>query len=127
MTPLILIIEDDEMIRSNLFEFLKLEDFNCISAENGLIGLSLARQFNPDLIISDIYMPKLDGYGVLKHLREDVRTAKIPLIFLTGNTDENNRDWAWHLGANDYLTKPISFSKLLAVINKQLKNLYCLS
>jgi DNA-binding response OmpR family regulator len=127
MKPLILIIEDDEMIRSNLFDFLELENFNCLTAENGLIGLKLARQFNPDLIISDMNMPQLDGSEVLKSLRQDFRTARIPVIFMTANTDENNRDRAWQLGANDYLTKPISFSKLLTAINKQLKNLYCLS
>lgn len=119
----ILIIEDDRITRSVLSKLLKSEKFNVISAENGRAGLQLAKKLNPHLILCDINMPNLDGYGVLKRLREDLTTAKTPFIFLTVETDSVSRRWAWQLGASDYLTKPVNSKKLLESIANQFKYL----
>lgn len=121
MKPLILIIEDDATFRSILFELLELEDYNVVSAENGFLGLQLAQTLQPNLILSDINMPKLDGYGVLKKLRGDLTTAKIPFIFLTAQTDSINRHQAMQLGANDYLIKPVSYGQLVIALQNQLQ------
>jgi DNA-binding response OmpR family regulator len=121
---LILIIEDSEIIRSIIFEFLELKNFNVLSAEDGCIGLHLAKELQPDLILCDINMPKLDGYGVLKKLREDLSTATIPFIFLTAEADPDSRCRAMQLGANDYLTKPVNVSKLLNAIANQFTKIH---
>ncbi|HEY9674493.1 MAG TPA: response regulator [Waterburya sp.] len=119
MNNLILIIDDDDLTRSIFLEFLELENFNTVCAENGLVGLQLAQECKPDLILCDINMPILNGFQVLKGLRDKIDTAKIPLIFLTANTSPNYRMRALQLGANDYLIKPIEFRQLIAAINKQ--------
>lgn len=119
MKETILIIEDDEVLRSNLFEFLELADFNVLSAEEGGFGLQLAKEIQPDLIICDINMPNLNGFEVLKKLRQDVTTAKIPFIFHTANTDPDSQSRAMQLGANAYLTKPITLEKLLKTLTNQ--------
>lgn len=119
MKELVLIIEDDETIRSNLFEFLEAEEFNVLSAEDGVSGLQLAKVFKPDLILCDINLPSLNGFGVLQELRKDLTTTKTPFIFLTSETDSSRREQAMQLGANDYLTKPMSLNKLLASITHQ--------
>ena len=116
MKLLILVIEDDDMMRSTLFEILELQDFNVISAGDGFLGLRLAKEMQPDLIICDIHIPNLNGYGVLQELRNDITTAKIPFIFLTSDSDSNSRQRAMQLGANSYLTKPVTISKLLETI-----------
>jgi DNA-binding response OmpR family regulator len=120
VNPVILIIEDNEILRSIIFEFLELENFNVISAGDGVAGLNLAKELNPDAIICDIKMPCLDGYGVLKELRKDLSLAKIPVIFLSSEADSVTRLHALQLGANDYLIKPIKINQLLEAINNQL-------
>jgi DNA-binding response OmpR family regulator len=120
VNPLVLIIEDNEILRSIIFEFLELENFNVISAGEGVAGLNLAKELNPDVIICDNNMPCLDGYGVLKELRKDLLIAKIPVIFLSSETDSVSRLRALQLGANDYLIKPIRINQLLEAINNQL-------
>lgn len=121
MKELILVIEDDEIIRSIIFEFLELKEFNVISAEDGCIGAHLAQELQPDLILCDINMPKLDGYGVLDKIRKNPSTAKIPFIFLTAEPDSDSRERAVQLGANDYLTKPVNIRKLFQAIANQLQ------
>jgi DNA-binding response OmpR family regulator len=117
----ILVIEDDEDMRIMMSLFLKSENFEVTLAENGMVGLELARKIKPDLIVSDIYMPELNGYEVLKALREDVATANIPFIFLTAEVDADAHCLAMGLGANDYLTKPIDLKHLLLAIVIHLK------
>lgn len=119
MNKLILLIEADSLLRSKCFELLERENFNIISAEDGLLGLTLAKEFQPDLIICDINTPHLDGYGSLKDLRANLATAKIPCIFLKSETDPDSYYYARQLGANDYLTKPIQSDKLLEAIYRQ--------
>jgi two-component system, sensor histidine kinase and response regulator len=82
----ILIIEDEPQIRNNIQELLYLSDFDTLVAENGLQGLELAQDQHPDLIICDLMMPDLDGYGVLIRLRQNSYTATIPIIFLTAKS-----------------------------------------
>ncbi|HAA33415.1 MAG TPA: response regulator [Cyanobacteria bacterium UBA8553] len=116
MKPLILVIEDDDMMRSTLFEILELEDFNVVSAGDGLLGLRLGKEMQPDLIICDLNIPIINGYGVLQKLRENLTTADIPVIFLTSDSNPESRQRAMQLGVNSYLTKPVTISKLLETI-----------
>ena len=83
----ILVIEDAESLRNDIIEMLTFEDFDVRGAENGRVGVDTARQYLPDLIICDIMMPELDGYGVLSELRKEEKTLAIPFIFLTAKTD----------------------------------------
>lgn len=117
----ILVIEDDTIVRQNILELLTYEDFNAIAAENGQIGVKLAQEEIPDLIICDVMMPKLDGYGVLNILRQQPTTATIPLIFLTAKSDKTDLRQGMELGADDYLTKPFTRAELLAAISSRLE------
>lgn len=119
MKELILLIENDDTIRSNIFEFLELEDFNVISASDGFFGWCLAKEFQPNLIICDVNIPKLNGFKVIKKIREDSNLVNIPFIFLTSQIDTNSRYQAMQLGANDYLEKPVKLKQLLKVIADQ--------
>jgi DNA-binding NarL/FixJ family response regulator len=117
----ILIIEDEPKMRANLATILTMEQFQVSAAPNGEHGLELARREKPDLILCDIMMPGADGHDVLKTLREDADTAFIPLIFLTAKTDRADLRKGMNLGADDYLTKPVTVPELLAAIEARLK------
>ncbi|MGJ3246548.1 MAG: hybrid sensor histidine kinase/response regulator [Elainellaceae cyanobacterium] len=112
----ILVIEDEEFVRENIQEILSLENFYTVVAENGKIGVQLAREELPDLIICDVMMPELDGYDVLQVLRQNEVTATIPLIFLTAKASRSDLRQGMELGADDYLTKPFTPSELLKAI-----------
>jgi len=114
----ILVIEDEELLRANTVQILGFEDFHVISAKNGLIGVQLAQEQIPDLILCDVMMPGLDGYGVLTTLRQNPATAAIPFIFTTAKADLHQ---GIELGADDYLTKPFTSDELLATITTHLK------
>jgi diguanylate cyclase len=117
----ILVIEDEEIILDNLLEILELEGFSTIGAEHGAIGLQKAKSYLPDLILCDICMPELDGYGVLEALRRDPETATIPLIFLSAKGEHAEIRQGMNLGADDYLTKPCAISDLLEAVSSRLK------
>jgi two-component system, OmpR family, alkaline phosphatase synthesis response regulator PhoP len=117
----ILIIEDTEDVRENIQEILELENFKTIVAENGRIGVDLAMKEYPNLIISDISMPEMDGYQVLATLRNHPETAIIPFIFLTAQSIHTDRRQGMELGANDYLTKPFTCDELLNAVRTQLE------
>lgn len=117
----ILVIEDWADTRNFFVECLKIEGFSAIGAENGFIGIHLAKKHLPDLIICDIVMPDLDGYGTLTTLRQDINTAMIPFIFLTAKVTKSDRRKGMELGADDYLTKPCTVEELLRAIAAQLK------
>src|SRR4051812_20977154 len=102
----ILLIEDNAGIRENTSEILSLANYSVITAENGKVGVELAQRERPDLIICDIMMPELDGYGVLHILGKKDDTASIPFIFLTAKTEKTDIRKGMNLGADDYLTKP---------------------
>ena len=118
----ILIVEDEEAVRENLVELLEAEGFRAMAAENGQEGLALARAHHPDLILCDVLMPELDGYGVLAALRADPATVAIPFIFLTARAGHTDRLRAAEIGAETYLTKPFTRRELLTVIRGCLGN-----
>lgn len=127
----ILVIEDEQSVRLNILKILKFENFESIGAENGEMGVKLAQEQKPDLILCDIMMPVLDGYGVRNALCQDPVTETIPFIFLTAKAERADMRLAMSLGADDYLTKPFSREELLetifarldkqAVVHKQFK------
>lgn len=116
----ILVIEDEESVRENILELLDTEGFETIAAKNGRIGLSLAQQEHPDLILCDVRMPELDGYGVLTGLRSELITAMIPFIFLTAKAAKTDLSFGLELGANAYITKPFTLVELLDTIEQTL-------
>ena len=117
----ILVIEDADPLRNDIVEMLTFEGFDVDSAENGIMGLERAREFRPDLIICDIMMPELDGYGVLNELRKDTEMVTTPFIFLTAKTDRTDVRQGMGLGADDYLTKPFVAAELLESIEARLE------
>lgn len=116
----ILVIEDEALVRETLLDLLELESFEVIVAENGQTGVQLAQEHIPDLILCDISMPELDGYGVLQCLRQHHQTAGIPLIFLTARATPTDFRQGMRLGADDYITKPFSQADLLDAIATRL-------
>ena len=119
----ILVIEDEAPLREDILEILDCLDFECLGAENGVVGVKQAYQYLPDLIICDIMMPELDGYGVLNSLRQSPKTAIIPFIFLSAKADKADVRQGMNMGADDYLTKPFTISELedaiMACLEKQ--------
>lgn len=116
----ILVIEDEELVRANLIDLLELENFEVYAADNGKDGIQLAQSYRPDLILCDVAMPEVDGYGVLAALRQNPTTAGIPLIFLTARATSADFRQGMRLGADDYLTKPFSQTELLEAIATRL-------
>ncbi|MBW4466709.1 MAG: response regulator [Pegethrix bostrychoides GSE-TBD4-15B] len=117
----ILVIEDERATRTNIINFLEAEGFDTLVAENGRLGIQLAQSHLPDLIICDILMPELDGYDVLTTLQEETQTASIPFIFLTVTATEAGFQQSLDLGADDYLSKPITSEQLRKAIAVQLQ------
>jgi CheY-like chemotaxis protein len=118
----ILVIEDEETVRENILELLDAEGFEAIAAENGRIGLELAKRYLPDLILCDVRMPELDGYGVLSALRSKPETATIPFLFLTAKAAKTDLTMGLDLGANAYITKPFTLLELLSAIEETLQS-----
>lgn len=117
----ILLIEDNLDVRENLAEILELSNYQVYAAENGKVGVELAKKHLPDLIVCDIMMPELDGYGVLHVLSKSKETASIPFIFLTAKTEKADVRKGMNLGADDYLTKPFDDIELLDAIEIRLR------
>ncbi len=117
----ILIIEDNEDIRENVAEILMLSGYNVLQAPNGRAGVETAQAHIPDLIICDIMMPGIDGYGVLHILHKDPPTQNIPFIFLTSKSERSDFRAAMEMGADDYITKPFAGNELLNAIESRLK------
>lgn len=116
----ILVVEDQDFIRTNILELLATQGYAVIGAENGREGVDRAHEFLPDLILCDIIMPELDGYGVLQELRQSLVTATIPFIFLTARADKSALRQGMNLGADDYLTKPFAPAELLETVSTRL-------
>jgi signal transduction histidine kinase len=116
----VLVIDDTADVRSIITESLILSGFEAFGAEDGEVGIQLARERMPDLIICDINMPRLDGYATLTAMRRHETTATIPFIFLTGASDKLNMRRGMELGADDYITKPFTHQELLAAVNTRL-------
>lgn len=117
----ILLIEDNPEVRENTAEILSLANYEVIEAPNGRVGVDLAQREKPDLIICDIMMPELDGYGVLHILSKNEQTARIPFIFLTAKTEKSDIRKGMNLGADDYLTKPFDDTELLNAIEARFR------
>lgn len=116
----ILIIEDNSDIRESTAEILELAGYHVLQAENGKAGVELAVQQKADLILCDIMMPELDGYGVLHMLSKNEKTSDIPFIFLTAKAERIDFRKGMEMGADDYLTKPFDDIELLAAIESRL-------
>ena len=117
----ILVIEDEQVIRENILKLLKAEGYDVTGAENGAQGLNAALSNLPDVILCDVMMPQLDGYGVLVALRSHPVTATVPFVFLTGKADRSQVRQGMELGADDYLTKPFTKAELVGAISSRLK------
>jgi DNA-binding NarL/FixJ family response regulator len=117
----ILVIEDEPEMRRNLTALLRYYDYEAIAAENGRVGVESARREQPDLILCDVMMPELDGYGVLQALQSDPSLALIPFIFLTAKGEKNDLRSGMNLGADDYLTKPVVNADLVRAIESRLR------
>lgn len=120
MVNKILVIEDELHVRENIVELLESEDFEVFSAKDGFEGIFLAQAHAPELILCDVNMPELDGYGVLNNLRKDPDIAITPFIFLTAKAASEEIRQGMNLGADDYLTKPFSRQELLTTIKARL-------
>lgn len=116
----ILVIEDEAPIREEVVDILSFEGFDVIEAANGAAGLALARQQHPDLILSDIMMPEMDGFDVLRQLQNDRPLASVPFIFITAKTAKADLRQGMLLGADDYLTKPFTRDELLGAVQSRL-------
>lgn len=117
----ILIIEDDQTLRENTAELLELSDYKVYTAPNGKIGIDKALKHVPDIIICDIMMPEIDGYGVLESMAMSENTKHIPFIFLSARTKHKEIRKGMNMGADDYLTKPFEEEDLLKAIEVRLE------
>lgn len=117
----VLFIEDNDEIRENMGEILELANYKVLMAENGKLGAALALAEIPDIIICDIMMPELDGYGVIHLLQKHPETQNIPFIFLTAMAERSELRKGMELGADDYITKPFSGTELLTAIEGRLR------
>ncbi len=117
----ILVIEDNLEIRENLAEILELDGHEIITAEDGLTGAAMAQKELPDLILCDIMMPGLDGYGVLHVLSRNEMTLRIPFIFLTAKAEKSDVRKGMSLGADDYIVKPFDETDLLTTVENKLR------
>lgn len=127
MKHTILIIEDEATIRNDLAEILIFEGFDVLTAENGLTGLQLATDKLPDLIVSDVMMPEMDGYELLEALRNNQETRLIPVILVTAMAEHNDIRTGMNMGADDYLIKPFTRQELLNTIRIRLQKAVFLS
>jgi len=119
---LIIVIEDQTEVRENLMETLELADYEVLGAPDGHEGVKLVRGCTPSLILCDVMMPKLDGYGVLELLKKDPSTADIPFIFLTARAEREDLRRGMNLGAADYITKPFFQDELLRVVDLRIQS-----
>lgn len=117
----VLVIEDNLEVRENLAEILELSGYEVYTAENGKVGVQQARSTRPDIILCDVMMPELDGFGVLRILDQNPQTADIPFVFLTAKAEKDDFRKGMNLGADDYITKPFDDVELLDAIEMRLK------
>lgn len=121
MTKHILVIEDNTDVRENIVEILQLDGYEVSEAPNGKVGVEQALSNRPDLILCDIMMPELDGFGTLKILNRNAKTHDIPFIFLTAKAEKDDFRRGMGLGADDYITKPFDDTELLDAIEMRLR------
>ncbi|WP_234567959.1 response regulator transcription factor [Rhodohalobacter sp. 614A] len=122
MSKQTILVVDDEQDLLDLIEYnLRQEGFNVLKAENGKDGIQMAKENMPDLVLLDIMMPQMDGIEVCDRMREDSTLTHIPIIFLTARSDEKTEIEGLNKGADDFITKPISTSKLISRIKAVLR------
>lgn len=121
MTKTILVIEDNKDMRDNVAEILLLANYKVLTAENGKTGIDLAKNNKPDMILCDIMMPELDGYGVLRAINNIPEMVGVPFVFMTAKTEKVDFRFGMDLGADDYLSKPFNGNDLLKVVSSRLK------
>jgi len=121
MMKKVLLIEDNQDVRETTADILELANYKVVTAEDGKIGVKLAQNIEPDIILCDIMMPELNGYGVLQILSKNPKTASIPFVFLTAKSDKSDFRKGMNMGADDYLTKPFEENELLDVLECRLK------
>jgi CheY-like chemotaxis protein len=114
----VLVIENERQTLNLLLEMLEVEGFVAIGTDNGLLGIEQAQRQQPDVVICDIRMPRLDGYSVLAQLRQNPSTAKIPVIFLTAEATEIDNSHSGGLRADSYLQKPCTTEDILNAIDR---------
>lgn len=117
----ILFIEDEKMLRDEVAEWLMFEGYEVLTAADGVEGANLAMMHQPDLIICDIMMPNMDGYGVMLHVRANSLTQLTPFIFTTAKASHDDIRYGMTMGADDYITKPYFRDELLAAVSRQLE------
>jgi len=117
----VVLIEDNREIRENTAEILELSNYKVMTAANGVAGIELIKGNIPDIIISDIMMPEMNGYEVLKEVRSSPSTQNIPFIFFTAKSESMDMEKGLKLGADQYLIKPFDDEELLSAV-KQLVN-----
>jgi DNA-binding NarL/FixJ family response regulator len=117
----ILLIEDQPDMRKNIVTILRMENYAVLAAENGRDGFAMAQDEKPDLILCDVMMPYMDGHDVLRALRDDRTIAGTPFIFLTAKGEKRDLRTGMNLGADDYLTKPVSATDLLNAVSARLE------
>ena len=123
----ILLIEDDKALRENTAELLELSGYDLTTAPNGKLGIQAVKENLPDIILCDIMMPEIDGYGVLENLSADENTKHIPFIFLSAKTEHKEIRKGMDLGADDYLTKPFEEEDLISAVESRLAKAQLLS
>jgi len=116
----VLVIEEQPLLRDNIIDLLEASYLKTLTAEDGVKGVDLAKTYQPNLILCEVRIPELDGYSVLKTLRQDPKTAEIPLILLSTMKTETDLSLAKELGANGYFVKPFASMELLDAIQMQL-------
>lgn len=121
MKQVVLIIEDSTEVRENMTEILTLSNYTVHCAANGKEGLEMIRENVPDIILCDVMMPELDGYGVLRGLNNNPGMRHIPFIFVTAKSEKGDFRMGMDLGADDYLIKPFSGNELLSMVGMRLK------
>ena len=117
----ILVIEDEPEMRRNITLLLRFNNYEAIAAENGRAGIEAARREVPDLILCDVMMPEVDGFGVLQNLQSEASLAGIPFIFLTAKGEKEDLRNGMNFGADDYLTKPVANADLIRAIEARLR------
>ena len=116
----VLLIEDDIVLRENTAELLELSGYKVETASNGRAGVEVAKKYEPNIIVCDIMMPELDGYGVLESLSKNESTKYIPFIFLSAKTERQDIRKGMNLGADDYITKPFNEDELISAIESRI-------
>jgi len=117
----VLVIEDETPIRENIVETLELNDFDVFVADGGLASIEILQNQSIDVVVCDIMMHDVDGFEVLRTVRDDLSMTHLPFIFLTAVTDKQLREQAYQMGVDAFITKPFSYLDLLEVIKKLLK------